>query len=331
LPQKRVIKKWLKKIDKERRFIMIQVFEVSGQRFVPALTMEEAFWIHLENPSPEEIEQIVKKYNLEEDFITDLQDADENARVEWDEGALLTILRVPIYYKHRSAKISFATAPIGIISTEDKLITVSFYDNEILTQYLEGKHRPFNITQQSFLLNINLRTAIYFLKFLKEINRRNNLIEDELHQSMRNKELIRLLRMEKSLVYFNTALKSNEIILERLQRTRWLLNDPDAEDMIEDVIIENKQAIEMANIYSSILSGMMDAFASIISNNLNVVMKFLTSITIIISVPTLIVSIYGMNVPLPFQDSNMAFAVIMGIAVLISLILVLIFIHKKYF
>ena len=310
---------------------MIQVFEISGQRFVPALTMEEAFWIHLENPSPAEIEQIVKKYNLEEDFITDLQDADENARVEWDEGALLTILRVPIYYKHRSAKISFATAPLGIISTEDKMITVSFYDNEILTQYLEGKHRPFNITQQSFLLNINLRTAIYFLKFLKEINRRNNLIEDELHQSMRNKELIRLLRMEKSLVYFNTSLKSNEIILERLQRTRWLLNDPDAEDMIEDVIIENKQAIEMANIYSSILSGMMDAFASIISNNLNVVMKFLTSITIIISVPTLIVSIYGMNVPLPFQDSNMAFAVIMGIAVLISLILVLIFIHKKYF
>ncbi|HOM80093.1 MAG TPA: magnesium transporter CorA family protein [Candidatus Cloacimonas acidaminovorans] len=310
---------------------MIHLFKVSDQHFIPALTMDEAFWIHLENPSPEEIEQIVKKYNLEEDFITDLQDADENARVEWDEGALLTILRVPIYYKHRSAKISFATAPMGIISTEDKLITVSFYDNEILTQYLEGKHRPFNITQQSFLLNINLRTAIYFLKFLKEINRRNNLIEDELHQSMRNKELIRLLRMEKSLVYFNTALKSNEIILERLQRTRWLLNDPDAEDMIEDVIIENKQAIEMANIYSSILSGMMDAFASIISNNLNVVMKFLTSITIIISVPTLIVSIYGMNVPLPFQDSNMAFAVIMGIAVLISLILVLIFIHKKYF
>ena len=310
---------------------MIHIFKVSEQRFVPALTMDEAFWIHLENPSPEETGKIVKKYNLEEDFITDLQDADENARVEWDEGALLTILRVPIYYKHRSAKISFATAPMGIISTEDKLITVSFYDNEILTQYLEGKHRPFNITQQSFLLNINLRTAIYFLKFLKEINRRNNLIEDELHQSMRNKELIRLLRMEKSLVYFNTALKSNEIILERLQRTRWLLNDPDAEDMIEDVIIENKQAIEMANIYSSILSGMMDAFASIISNNLNVVMKFLTSITIIISVPTLIVSIYGMNVPLPFQDSNMAFAVIMGIAVLISLILVLIFIHKKYF
>jgi magnesium transporter len=135
----------------------------------------------------------------------------------------------------------------------------------VLTQYLDGKHRSFPITQQSFLLNINLRTAIYYLKFLKEINRRTTQIENELHQSMRNKELIRLLRMEKSLVFFNTSLKSNEIILERLQRSRWLHNDPEAEDMIDAVIIENKQASEMANIYRSSLSGMMDAFASIIS------------------------------------------------------------------
>ena len=211
------------------------------------------------------------------------------------------------------------------------MITVAFYDNEILTQYLEGKHRPFNITQQSFLLSISLRAAIYFLKFLKEINRRTTLIEDELQQSMRNKELIRMVRMEKSLVFFNTSLKSNEIILERLQRTRWLLNDPDAEDLVEDVIIENKQAIEMTNIYSNILSSMMDAFASIISNNLNIVMKFLTSITIILSVPTLISSIYGMNVHLPFQESEYAFAIVMGLSIIISLVLVFIFIHKKYF
>jgi magnesium transporter len=148
---------------------------------------------------------------------------------------------------------------------------------------------------------------------------------------MRNKELIRLLRMEKSLVFFNTALKSNEIILERLQRSRWLHNDPEAEDMIDDVIIENKQAIEMANIYSSILSGMMDAFASIISNNLNVVMKFLTSVTIILALPTLIASIYGMNVHLPFQDSNFAFAIVMGFSIAMSILLVLVFIRKKYF
>jgi magnesium transporter len=148
---------------------------------------------------------------------------------------------------------------------------------------------------------------------------------------MRNKELIRLLRMEKSLVFFNTSLKSNEIILERMQRSRWLQNDPDAEDMIEDVIIEIKQAIEMANIYSSILSGMMDAFASIISNNLNVVMKFLTSITIILALPTLIASIYGMNLDLPLQQNPNAFFLVMSAALVLSVLLVIIFIRKKYF
>ncbi len=310
---------------------MIHAFKVVEQKFVTAITLDEAFWIHLESPSPEEIKKVLTKYDLPEDFITDLQDADENSRLEWEDGSMLIILRVPLYYKHRSASVSFATAPLGIVATQDKLITVSFYDNEVLTQYLDGKHRAFNITQQSFLLNINLRTAIYYLKFLKEINRRTTQIENELHQSMRNKELIRLLRMEKSLVFFNTSLKSNEIILERLQRSRWLHNDPDAEDMIDDVIIENKQAIEMANIYSSILSGMMDAFASIISNNLNVVMKFLTSITIILALPTLIASIYGMNVHLPFQDSSYAFAIVMGLSIALSIILVLVFIRKKYF
>ncbi|MDZ4122355.1 MAG: magnesium transporter CorA family protein, partial [Candidatus Cloacimonadaceae bacterium] len=264
-------------------------------------------------------------------FITDLQDADENARQEHEEGAILFIIRVPLYYRHRSATVPFSTAPLGIIVIPDKIITVCFYENEVLTQYLEGKHRPFKITQQNFILHINLRTAIYFLKFLKEINRRTTNIENELHQSMRNKELIRLLRMEKSLVFFTTSLKSNEIILERMQRSRWLQSDPDAEDLIEDVIIENKQAIEMANIYSSILSGMMDAFASIISNNLNVVMKFLTSVTIILALPTLIASVYGMNVNLPFQNNEYAFAIVMGFSLILSVVIVFIFIRKKYF
>lgn len=310
---------------------MIQYFKVQEQRFVPAISMDEAFWVHLEGPDAEEINTLLQKYELPEDFITDLQDADENSRMEYEEEAMLIILRVPLYYRHRSASVSFATAPLGIIVIPDKVITVSFYENEVLTQYLDGKHRSFNITQQSFLLSINLRAAMYFLKFLKEINRRTTNIENELIQSMRNKELIRLLRMEKSLVYFNTSLKSNEIILERMQRSRWLQNDPDAEDMIEDVIIENKQAIEMANIYSSILSGMMDAFASIISNNLNVVMKYLTSITIILALPTLIASIYGMNVTLPMQGRPYAFALVMGFSLLVSLLLVMVFIRKKYF
>lgn len=310
---------------------MILYYKVADQRLVPALNQDDSFWIHLESPDPDEVNMILAKYDLQEDFITDLQDADENSRMEYDEGALLIILRVPLYYRHRSASVSFSTAPLGIIVVDDKVITVSFYENEILTQYLDGTHRPFRITQQSFILAINLRTAFYFLKFLKEINRRTNNIENELHQSMRNKELIRLLKMEKSLVFFNTSLKSNEIILERMQRSRWLQEDPDAEDQIEDVIIENKQAIEMANIHSSILSGMMDAFASVISNNLNVVMKFLTSVTIILALPTLIASIYGMNVHLPLQDNPYAFMIVMGLSLILSVALVFIFIRKKYF
>ncbi|MDD4224208.1 MAG: magnesium transporter CorA family protein [Candidatus Cloacimonetes bacterium] len=310
---------------------MIQYFKVKGQGFEPALAHSEAFWIHLESPTADEIKALLDEFGLPEDFITDLQDADENSRVEYDEGALLVIMRVPLYYKHRSASLSFTTAPLGVIAVQDKLITVSFFDNEVLSVFLDCKHKPFRITQQSFLLRIALRTSLYFLRFLKEINRRTNKIESELSQSLRNQELFRLLRLEKSLVYFSTSLKSNEIILERLQRSRWLNQDPEAEDLVEDVIIDNMQAIEMANIHSSILSGMMDAFASIISNNLNVVMKFLASMTIILAVPTLIASVYGMNVNLPFQRSPAAFAIVMGISVLASLTLVLIFIRKKYF
>lgn len=293
--------------------------------------MDESFWIHMESPNPDEIKTIVEKFDLPEDFITDLQDSDENARMEHEDDAMLIIIRVPLYYRHRTASVPFTTAPLGIIVIPDRIITVCFYDNEVLTQFLEGKHKPFAISQQSFILHISLRTAIYFLKFLKEINRRTTQIENELHQSMRNKELIRLLRMEKSLVFFNTSLKSNEIILERMQRSRWLQNAPEADDLIEDVIIENKQAIEMANIYSSILSGMMDAFASIISNNLNVVMKFLTSVTIVLALPTLIASVYGMNVDLPFQNNSYAFAIVMGFSFILSIVIVLIFIRKKYF
>ncbi len=310
---------------------MIQLFSVSNQRFTPVQSMDEAFWIHLQNPDAQEVTELVHKYELPADFIEDLEDADENARMEYEDGAMCLIIRVPLFYKHKTATVPFATSPLGIIAIPDKLITISFYENEVLTLYLDCKHRPFEITQQSFILHINLRNATYYLKFLKEINRRTTRIENELHQSMRNKELIRLLRLEKSLVYFNTSLKTNEIILERMQRSRWLQIDPEAEDMIDDVIIENKQAIEMANIYSSILSGMMDAFASIISNNLNVVMKFLTSITIMLALPTLIASIYGMNVRLPFQNHPHAFAVVMGTAAVLTILLIFIFFRKKYF
>lgn len=310
---------------------MINAYLNSGTKFTPTSNLDEAFWIHLDAPDTNEIEQITSKYELPEDFITDLQDADEISRLEYENGAILIIMRVPVFYKHKTSKLPFATVPLGLIILPDKIISASFFDQEIMTTFLEGKHRPFDITPQSFILNINLRTSVYYLRFLKEINRRTNNIEQELHVSMKNKELIRLLRLEKSLVYFTTSLKSNEIILERIQRSRWLQNDPEGEDMVDDVIIENKQAIDMANIYSDILSGMMDAFASVISNNLSIVMKFLTVITIIIALPTMIFSMYGMNIHLPMQESPWAFLAVMGISLIIAVIMIIVFIRKKYF
>jgi magnesium transporter len=310
---------------------MINAYLSCETKFTPTTNLDEAFWIHLDTPDIAEIQQVITKYELPEDFLVDLQDADENSRLEYEDGAMLIIMRVPVFYKHKTARLPFATVPLGLIILPDRIVTISYFAQEVLTTFLEGKFRPFKITPQSFILNINLRTSIYYLRFLKEINRRTNNIENELHVSLKNKELIRLLRLEKSLVYFTTSLKANELILERIQRSRWLQNDPDGEDMIDDVIIENKQAIDMSHIYSDILSGMMDAFASVISNNLNIVMKFLTVITIIIALPTMIFSMYGMNIHLPLMESPWAFVFVIGLALIFAMVMIFIFIRKKYF
>lgn len=194
------------------------------------------------------------------------------------------------------------------------LITVCSKDVEVISDFVNGKAKNFFTENRScFLLQAFLRTALLYLKHLKEINKRTNAIEDELEKAMKNEELIKLLNLEKSLVFFTTSLKSNELMMERLQKTEIVKLDPDDKELLEDVFIENKQAIEMSNVYSNILSGMMDAFASVISNNLNVVLKLLTAVTIILMIPTLIASIYGMNVRLPFQNSPQAFLITIGI------------------
>ena len=181
------------------------------------------------------------------------------------------------------------------------------------------------------ILSILLASALAFTKALKQINLRTNSLEKELQKSMRNQDLIKLLDHEKSLVYFTTSLRSNELMLERLKGSKIFRENEENLELYDDVVIETRQAIAVANIYSNILSGMMDAFASIISNNLNVVMKFLTSVTIILMLPTLVVSIYGMNVPLPFQQSHHAFAIVISFSVVMAVAGALVFIKRKLF
>jgi len=287
-------------------------------------------WVRVANPTPEECELLSKRLGIPLAFLTDPLDIDERARIEIDEGVTLIIVRIP-YYDKDNPDIPYMTLPLGIIFTDDCILTVCVRFVESFLDFVNGKVKNFSIESRGrFVLQIFFRTARLFLSYLKDINKRTDTIETELHKSMRNVELIKLLNLEKSLVYFTTSLRSNEFMMERLQKTGLRMTEDD-KDLLEDVIIENKQAIEMSNIYSNILSGMMDAFASVISNNLNVVMKFLTSVTIIFMIPTFVSSTYGMNVPLPFQQSGHAFLIVTSISLLLSLTGVAIFWKRRWF
>jgi len=287
-------------------------------------------WINLINPTKDEIKEISEKTSIPIEFLNYPLDIDERARVEIEDDVTLTILRIP-YYDKNNDETPFITLPLGIIFIENYIVTVCVKKAKIFSDFIKNKIKKFKTTNKNhFLLLMFLKTASLYLHYLRLIDKSTDIIENELHKSMKNEELIKLLNIEKSLVYFTTSLRSNEFMMERLQKSNLLKMNEEDKDLLDDVIIENKQAIEMANIHSNILSGMMDAFASVISNNLNVVMKFLTSITIILMIPTLIASIYGMNIKLPFQKSPHAFLVTMSISFILTLFGIILFIKRKW-
>ena len=313
---------------------MIEIYKtIDGKltKIVPTAHEEKDSWIYVVSPSVEEIEKITTQFNIPRDFLEDPLDVNESPRIEREDENTLIIIRTP-YYDDEEEHIKFTTIPLGIILTKDCLITVSSKNDDVLQNFFKGEVKNFSTSKRNrLILQILSRTATVYLNYLKRINRMTSSIENRLHKSMKNEELIRLLDMEKSLVYFSTSLRSNELVMERLARTGLLTKSEENKDFLEDLMIENKQALEMTNIHSNILSSMMDAFASVISNNLNMVMKFLTSVTIILMIPTLIASIYGMNIKLPFARSTHAFAITMGASIVFSLIGVFIFIKRKWF
>ena len=219
--------------------------------------------------------------------------------------------------------------------TNDVLITVCLEETPVLTSFMDGRVRDFHTFMKTrFILQILYKNATQYLQYLRIIDKKSEVIERKLHQSQKNEELIELLELEKSLVYFTTSLRSNEVVLEKLLRTEKIKKYPEDTDLLEDVIVENKQAIEMAGIYSGILSGTMDAFASVISNNLNIVMKFLATVTIVMSIPTMVASFYGMNVNsrgMPFANHPYGFVIVLGFALALSLLVAYIFNKKDLF
>jgi magnesium transporter len=310
---------------------MITIFKTTKDGLMQTRKFEKGCWVNLTNPTKEELDRTTNELHIPLDFLTDPLDSEERARVEVDEKIALIVLRIP-RFEGDTAEVHYTTLPIGIIFTQDLLITICSKETDILSEFTNNDVKKFSTKEKKrFMLQIFLRASLIYHKYLKEINKMTNTTEKELHKAMKNEELIKLLNIEKSLVFFTTSLKSNELMMERLQKLRYFQFSEEDKDLIEDVTIEYKQAIEMANVYSNILSGMMDAFASVISNNLNVILKFLTSVTIILMIPTLIASIYGMNVELPFQHSRDAFLITMVLSFVFSIIGVIIFWKRKWF
>ena len=280
-------------------------------------------WINMVSPSDEEIKTVCENVKIQEDFIKYALDSEEKARIdiEEDDGTILFIIDTPIIDIESGAKV-YSTMPIGVIFVrDDYIITVSLTKNPILEDLSKKKMKNIITYKKSrMLLQIFYSDAEMFLDMLKKLNKETEIAENVLKNSMKNKELLKLLSLEKGLVYFTTSLKSNEVVMEKTMRGNLIKLYDEDEDILEDAIIENKQAIEMAKIYRDILSGTMDAYASIISNNLNGVMKYLTSITIILAIPTMIASYWGMNVPVPLQTNAIGFVLIVVASILIGVI-----------
>lgn len=288
-------------------------------------------WINMTAPTEEEIKDVCEKLQIKQDFIRYALDSEEKARIdiEDDDNTILFIIDIPIREKEGDSLI-YTTMPIGIIFVrDDYIITVSLKQNDIITDLLKNKMKNIITYKKSrFLLQILYSNASLYLTLLKKINKETEIAESVLKNSMKNKALLKLLNLEKSLVYFTTSLKSNEIVMEKTMRGKIIKLYEEDEDILEDAIIENKQAIEMAKIYSDILNGTMDAYASIISNNLNRVMKYLTSITIILAIPTMVASYWGMNVPVPLQNNPWGFPIIIIFSIIVAII-AMIWLDKK--
>ena len=303
---------------------MIKIYntDIETNVFEEIKEFKKGSWINLVNPSDNEIKKVCENINISEDFIRYALDYEEKARIdiEEDEDTILFIIDVPIIEKSDENDI-YTTMPLGmIVVRDDFFITVSLKKNKIIEEFEKRKIKNFQTYKKSrFIFQIFYLNASYFLNYLKQINKETEIAEYILKNSMKNKELLKLLSLEKGLVYFTTSLKSNELVMEKTMRGKIIKLYEDDEDILEDSITENRQAIEMSGIYRDILNGTMDAYASIISNNLNGVMKFLTAITIVLAVPTMISSFWGMNVGLPFQNSPYGFVIMILVSIVLTL------------
>ena len=299
--------------------------------------LEKGYWLDIVAPSEDELQEVAAATGIQMDFLSAALDEEEKSRIEVEDDQILILVDIPFFRSNKD----YDTLPLGIIITENGITTVCLEANGVTADFGSHNARLFSTFKKTrFLFQILYKSATLYLKYIRIIIKRTDELEIHLRQSMENNELFNLLDLQKSLTYFSTSLRSNSIVMERLLRLRnanasasqhLIKVYEEDEDLLDDVIIEYKQAVEMVEMYSHILNSMMEVFASIISNNLNLVMKFLASVTILLAIPTLISGLWGMNVHVPFADSPYGFAIILCLSLLLSLVVSLFFVtHKKW-
>lgn len=297
---------------------MLKFFKTQEDGKIDRLeAFEQGCWVDLVNPTDDELEDACALTGVPEEMLRAALDEEETARVERDEGALLCLLDTPIITDTDEGD-TYETIPLALIHNETSIVTVSLRGNSVLGDFISNRTIVDTAKPVYFILNFMMGNAKRFLSNLRQLDKKSLRLQAELHRSMKNQELIQLLGIENSLVYFSTSLSANLNVYNKLERFPSISGNEDYKDLFDDVVIETRQAMEMCNIYRDILSGTMDAYASVISNNLNVVMKLLAVITLVISVPTLIASLWGMNVPVPFASLSWGFWLVIGISAVIT-------------
>lgn len=311
---------------------MIQIFMTEDGATHQKDEVQNGVWMALTAPTATEILEVSKAYGIDPDHLRAPLDEEERSRIEVEDTYTLILVDIPAI-EERNGKDWYVTIPLGIIMTEQMMITICLEETPIITAFMDGRVREFYTYMKTrFILQILYRNASLYLQYLRVIDKKTDVVERKLHKAQKNQELLELLELEKSLLYFSTSLRSNEVVLEKLMKSDRIRKYTEDEELLEDVIIENKQAIEMANIYSGNLNVTTEAVASIISNNLNIVMKLLTTITLVMSIPTMIASFYGMNVMgIPFAMHSQGFWIVLGFTALLSLALTVIFSKKDLF
>jgi magnesium transporter len=312
---------------------MIQYFRNINYQTVAIDKPENGSWVNILPPlKQEEFTEVSAALDIPLDFLTDSLDIDERSRFEEDDNVKLMVIKTPTENNSfNESDAYYITIPICIILTHNQIVTVNSFENGAIKKFLATFQNRHPDNRKLMALKIFEKIIQTYMEYLKEINQRRNILEQKLYAANRNEQLLQLMRVQKSLVYFVTALRSNEMLLMKIDRTNFLGLNDDEKEILSDLIVDNSQALEMANIYTNILSSTLDAFASIIANNQNEVLKRLSVITIVLTFPVLVASIYGMNVPIPYSKSPFAFYIPVFLSLIISLIIGWFFLKKKIF